>query len=101
MCPGCGCPIAECACAAEGEAPAPSGPAIVGRETKGRGGKCVTVVAGLPLSAADRKALARDLRALCGSGGTVKEGRIEVQGDHRERVAAELEARGFAVRRSG
>ncbi|HOG47129.1 MAG TPA: translation initiation factor [Anaerolineae bacterium] len=86
--------------------PEPAGPQAVSlppreqtariqREKKGRGGKTVTVVSGLQLTPGDLEALAKRLKALCGSGGTVKEGRIEVQGDHRERIAAELQRLGY------
>ena len=67
----------------------------VSRERSGRG-KVVTVVRGLPPS--DLKAVASELKRLCGSGGSVKDGAVELQGDHREKVAAHLEARGLRVR---
>lgn len=69
------------------------------REKGGRGGKIVTVVRGLPTAAlADT---ASDLKRLCGSGGAVKEGAIEIQGDHREKVAARLETKGYRVKLAG
>jgi translation initiation factor 1 len=67
----------------------------VSRERSGRG-KVVTVVRGLPAN--DLKAVASELKRLCGSGGSVKDGAVELQGDHREKVAAHLEARGLSVR---
>ena len=73
----------------------------VGRETKGRKGKCVTVVSGVPLSHDRLQALAKELRQKCGTGGTVKEGAIEIQGDHRDTIVAELAERGYAAKRSG
>jgi translation initiation factor 1 len=73
----------------------------VGRETQGRKGKGVTVVTGLPLRGEALEALASELKRLCGSGGTVREGRIEIQGDHRDRLVAELAGRGWTVKRSG
>ena len=73
----------------------------VGRETKGRGGKAVTLVRGLPLDDAALAALAKQLRAACGAGGTVKDGLIEVQGDHVERLATLLSQQGWKVRRAG
>lgn len=76
-------------------------PAKVGRETAGRKGKGVTVVSELPLGEEALKALAAKLKAACGSGGTCKDGRIEIQGDHRDRVIAELERLGYTARRSG
>ncbi len=75
--------------------------AHIRRETKGRGGKTVTVVRNLRLSPDDLKALGRHLRQACGSGGTVKDGEIEIQGDHRERVKAALEELGYRVKLTG
>lgn len=69
------------------------------REKGGRRGKVVTVVRGL--AAADLPAVATDLKRLCGSGGTVKNGALEIQGDHREKVAARLESRGYVVKLAG
>ena len=73
----------------------------VGRETKGRAGKGVTVITGQPLAAAVLEALATQLKKKCGSGGTVKEGVIEIQGDHRDALVAELVRLGYAAKRSG
>ena len=73
----------------------------VGRETKGRKGKGVTIVTGVPLPPEELARLAADLKRRCGAGGTIKEGVIEIQGDHRETVVGLLEKRGFRVRRSG
>jgi len=102
MCPACARPVAQCACRA---AAPPAGPAAarirVGRQTKGRKGKTVTVITGLPLGSRDLTELAASLKRKCGSGGTVREGVIEVQGDHRELIVAELAARGWEVKRSG
>jgi len=73
----------------------------VGRETKGRRGKGVTVVTGLPLAVADLEELATRLKKRCGSGGTVHEGVIEIQGDHRDTLVAELAKLGYTARRAG
>jgi translation initiation factor 1 len=73
----------------------------VGRETKGRRGKGVTTVWDVPLDEAGLEGLAARLKQRCGTGGTVKDGRIEIQGDQRDRVAAELEALGYRVKRVG
>jgi translation initiation factor 1 len=73
----------------------------VGREVAGRAGKGVSVVSGLPLGAADLEALATRLKKLCGAGGAVKDGNIEIQGDHRDRLVAELQKLGYDARRSG
>ena len=73
----------------------------VGREIKGRRGKGVTVVTGLPLAVADLEELATRLKKRCGSGGTVHEGVIEIQGDHRDTLVAELAKLGYTARRAG
>ncbi len=72
--------------------------ALLRLERKGRGGRSVTVVDGLPRNRAFVAALARDLRKACGSGGTVLESAIEIQGDQRERLRALLAAKGFSVK---
>lgn len=73
----------------------------VGRETKGRRGKGVTVVSGVPLAGAGLEELATRLKKRCGSGGTVHDGVIEIQGDHRDTLVVELGKLGYTVRRSG
>lgn len=73
----------------------------VGREVAGRGGKGVSVITGLPLAGAELEALARRLKKLCGAGGAVREGVIEIQGEHRERLVAELCSLGYEAKRSG
>jgi translation initiation factor 1 len=73
----------------------------VGREVAGRGGKGVSVISGLPLAGAELEALATRLKKLCGAGGAVKDGTIEIQGDHRDRLVAELQKLGFEAKRSG
>lgn len=73
----------------------------VSRETKGRGGKGVTLVKGLALDGGALLSLAKELKALCGTGGTVKEGVIEIQGDHVERLVMALAARGLKVKKAG
>jgi translation initiation factor 1 len=93
--------------AAETQAPAPpkkpaARPVVrVGRETKGRRGKGVTTVFDLPLSAGEIEQLAARLKQKCGTGGTVKGGVIEIQGDHRDRLVRELEGLGYHVKRAG
>lgn len=103
MCPACRRPVAGCTCrAAAASRAAPSdGIVRVSRETGGRGGKTVTVVRGVPLPPDALADLARRLKAACGSGGTVKDGAIELQGDHRDTVVALLERAGHRVRRAG
>src|SRR5262249_16423736 len=73
----------------------------VGRETKGRRGKGVTIVSDVPLNEAGLEQLATQLKQQCGTGGTVKDGRIEIQGDQRERLSAILEGLGYRVKRVG
>lgn len=73
----------------------------VGREVAGRGGKAVSVISGLPLAAVDLEALARRLKKLCGAGGAVRDGIIEIQGEHRDRLVAELCRLGYDAKRSG
>jgi translation initiation factor 1 len=84
---------------------APATPATarvrVGREVAGRAGKGVTVVSGLTLDAAQLEELATRLKRLCGAGGAVKNGRIEIQGEHRDRLVAELCRLGFQAKRAG
>jgi translation initiation factor 1 len=100
MCPSCRQPVAACVCKQQA-APAGDGKVRVSRETKGRGGKTMTVVRGLPLDPAALAALGKQLRTACGTGGTVKDGVIELQGDHVERAMADLKAGGWTVLRSG
>ena len=73
----------------------------VAREVAGRGGKVVSVVLGLPLGPADLETLGRELKKLCGAGGAVRESRIEVQGEHRDRLVEALRQRGYDAKRSG
>ena len=100
MCPSCRQPLARCTCRTAAIEPG-DGIVRVSRETKGRGGKAVTLVRGLALDAAALAQLGTRLKAACGSGGTVKDGVIEVQGDHRDRVVAFLGAQGWKVKRAG
>jgi len=103
MCPDCRQPVAACVCDAAARLAVPAGDGVVrvSRDTKGRGGKAVTLVKGLPLDAAGLSTLGKSLKAACGSGGTVKDGVIEIQGDHVERVMAALLAQGHRVKRAG
>ncbi|NRF67312.1 translation initiation factor Sui1 [Aquincola sp. S2] len=102
MCPACRKPIGDCVCSAQAAAVRRGdGIVRVGRESKGRGGKTVTVVRGVEGDAAALATLGKQLRTACGSGGTVKDGVIELQGDHCDRVVAFLQQAGWAVKRSG
>ena len=71
------------------------------RESAGRGGKAVTLVKNLALSAEEMKSLAKRLKQECGTGGTIKDGVIEIQGEHRERIAALLSKLGYKVKIAG
>jgi len=101
-CPKCGHPKAQCACSQK-QTQAKKGDGIVrvSRETKGRKGSGVTLITGLPLTESELIALAKQLKQRCGSGGTVKSGVIEVQGDHRDVVLAELIRLGFQAKKAG
>lgn len=101
MCPACRQPVAACTCRATPSTPAGDGIARVRRETSGRGGKAVTVVRGLPLDAAALADLGKRLRSACGTGGTARDGLLELQGDHVERVIAWLQAQGHPAKRTG
>ena len=100
MCPGCRQPVADCIC---GQPARSEGDGIVrvSRETKGRKGKGVTLVTGIPLDDKELKAFAKVLKAKCGTGGTVKDGVVEIQGDQRDLLVPLLEAKGWTVKRSG
>ncbi len=101
MCPDCRQPAASCVCTrAAVRASAPGG-VRVSRQTKGRGGKSVTLVTGLPLDDAALAVVAKQLRTACGSGGTVKAGVIEVQGDHADKLVLSLAQLGYAAKRAG
>lgn len=104
VCRQCGRPMPVCKCKAKAAAAAVAasgGVVRVGRETKGRKGKGVTVVTGVPLAGDALGELGSKLKRLCGSGGTVRDGVIEIQGDHRDLLVAELTKFGWTVKRSG
>lgn len=101
LCPGCGQPVAQCRCKQQGSATVSDGIVRVGRETKGRKGKGVTTVRGIPLPEEALKAYAAELKKRCGSGGALKQGVVEIQGDHRDLLVEELGKRGWTVKRSG
>lgn len=102
MCPHCGKPFAACACKTNARsAVAGDGVVRVSRQTKGRGGKTVTVVKGVALDSLALAVLGKQLRTACGSGGTVKDGVIEVQGDHVELILKTLEKLGHKAKQAG
>lgn len=100
MCPDCRQPVADCLC---GTPSRPSGDGVVrvSRETKGRKGKGVTLVTGIPLDEKELKAFAKILKAKCGTGGTVKDGVVEIQGDQRDVLVPLLKDKGWEVKKAG
>lgn len=99
-CPDCGKPTDACICK-QALIPEGDGIARVRRESKGRGGKTVTTVTGVPVSAEVLKELATSLKRRCGTGGALKDGIIEIQGDHVDILIAELIKQGFKAKKSG
>lgn len=100
-CDTCGRPLAKCRCSQKPTAAGGDGIVRVQRETKGRKGKGVTLIRGLPLEGEDLKRLAKRLKSKCGSGGTVRDGVVEIQGDHRDLLLNELKKEGFTAKRAG
>jgi translation initiation factor 1 len=113
VCPSCGRSETRCHCRGKGArarikareeadaAKAGDGIVRVGRSTKGRRGKIVSTVTGVPVDANELQDLAAELKRRCGTGGALKDGVIEIQGDHRDTLVEELEKRGFKVKRAG
>jgi len=99
-CPACRQPLAQCTCKVS-TAPRGDGNVRVSRERQGRGGKTVTVVRGLALNDAELAALGKQLRQACGSGGTTRDGVLEIQGDHRDRVLQWLLQQGHKAKAAG
>jgi translation initiation factor 1 len=101
-CPTCGLPYKECRCDQPAKPERKSdGVVRVMRDRKQRGGKTVTVIHGINGSEADLTALAQQLKKFCGSGGTIKDGNIEIQGDHCDKLVAKLTSLGYKVKRAG
>ncbi|GHC39116.1 translation initiation factor [Alcaligenes pakistanensis] len=104
MCPDCGQPQNQCCCEEtrrQEQLAQVQGPVRLSLETKGRKGKGVTVISGLVMPEDQLKALIKELKNACGAGGTLKEGTLEIQGDHRAVVQARLEHNGLTVKRVG
>ncbi|MBL7181304.1 MAG: translation initiation factor Sui1 [Desulfobacterales bacterium] len=103
ICPSCGNPTATCTCkkkkakTKQQEYP-DDGVIRIRREVKGRKGKTVTSIFGIPLNDNDLKQFAKTLKSRCGSGGTVKDGIIIIQGDHRETLLQEVKKQGYTVK---
>ncbi|WP_286237477.1 translation initiation factor Sui1 [Neptuniibacter halophilus] len=104
LCPGCGEAIDACICAEledQQRLQGLDGIVRIRRETSGRKGKGVTTISGVPVAEAELKALLKKLKKSCGTGGALKDGTIEIQGDHREKLKAALEKEGFKVKLAG
>lgn len=104
LCSGCGEAISECVCAEledKNRLDNLDGIVRIRRETSGRKGKGVTTITGIPLPEKELKALAKKLKKVCGTGGALKDGIVEIQGDQREKLKALLEKEGFTVKLAG
>lgn len=105
MCPQCARPLNACQCKTTRAKKAASqqndGVVRLQRQTQGRGGKTVTTISGIDLPDEDLKQLAKKLKQLCGSGGTINDGIIEIQGDHRTLLKPEIERLGYTVKLAG
>lgn len=101
LCPHCGKPIDACICKRTQPIARGDGIVRVSRETKGRAGKGVSIIHGLGLAPAELEKLCTQLKKRCGSGGTVKAGTIEIQGEHRDTLVAELSKLGYTVKKAG
>ena len=100
MCPQCLHSREQCSCGRE-QRPPGDGVVRVSRETKGRKGKGVTLISGIPLAEKELKAYAKELKAKCGTGGTLKDGVVEIQGDQRDILLPLLMQKGWVVKRAG
>jgi len=101
ICPNCQQPVGSCRCNQQPNVKTDDGIVRISRETKGRKGKGVTLVSGVPLDVAELKGLAKELKQLCGTGGTLKGGVIEIQGDQRDKLLPVLQNKGWKVKLAG
>ena len=101
MCPRCNKQAAKCICRKQPLPPKSDGVVRLMRETKGRKGKGVTLITGVALETKELKDLAKLLKQKCGSGGSLKNGVIEIQGEHRDVLEKELVSLGYKVKRAG
>jgi translation initiation factor 1 len=101
ICPGCGYPLKQCCCSRKASRQPGDGVVRISRQTKGRKGSGVSLITGIPLGETELKKLAKELKKKCGSGGTVKNGIIEIQGDHREILLDVLRKSGYMTRLAG
>jgi len=99
LCPSCEQPISGCQC--KNEQIVGDGKVLISLQTKGRKGKGVTVITGLPITEDELKILGKKLKTQCGTGGAVKDGQIEIQGDSRQKVKELLEKSGFSSKFTG
>ena len=101
-CPKCGQRLRKCRCHKSSDKLMPKDGIIrIQRETKGRKGKGVTLITGIPLAGNELKVLAKTLKQKCGTGGTIKNGVIEIQGDHRDLLLGLLQEKGWQVKKAG
>ncbi len=101
LCPDCQKPVNNCVCKKTAKINPGDGVVRVSRSTAGRKGKGVTIITGVPLAGKPLKELAKKLKQKCGSGGTLKDGVIEIQGEHRDLLVEELQKQGWTVKRVG
>ena len=101
ICTGCSQSVANCRCKQQQAPPKGDGIVRIQRESKGRKGKGVTLITGVPLTGDALKQLAKKLKQKCGTGGTIKDGVIEIQGDHRDLLMTELQQLGWQVKKAG
>lgn len=101
VCPNCGQPVDDCCCKKQSARPLGDGVVRVMLDRKGRKGGSVSVISGLPGSDDDLRALASDLKRRFGTGGTLKDGVIEIQGDHRDAIIEALKAKGIRAKKAG
>ncbi|MBN2041105.1 MAG: translation initiation factor Sui1 [Spirochaetes bacterium] len=101
ICHSCGNPVKKCICIKSISRLPEDGIVRIGRQTKGRKGAGVSIIIGLSLNENELKDLARQLKQKCGTGGTVKSGNIEIQGNHRELLKQELTKLGYTVKLAG
>ena len=101
LCPNCGKPVSSCVCKKCSKNTPGDGIVRISRSTAGRKGKGVTIITGVPLEGKALKEIAKKLKQKCGSGGTLKDGVIEIQGEHRDMLVEELQKHGWTVKRAG
>ena len=101
ICPECGNPTNQCHCNRQKNHLLIDGIVRISRQTKGRKGSGVSIISGIPLNHVELKKLAKQLKKKCGTGGTVKNGIIEIQGDHRDTLLKCLEQSGYKAKLAG